>query len=584
MRRNKRNDSGYVLVLVAIASMALILVVGLALDSASWYLQASRMQRAADSAAMAASSKLPDHDLALDYAKRSLAANGIVEGPEYAVKIDLVGDSAYVTATKRKARSSLLRAVIPSISLERRSAARKSSSQPILGSPFNVLGSGGLNIPGIPQQNFWLAINGSCSPAEDGDLFTAAWDKTKGPFDTSSQLDAEHPYEYAGSSAVKTHCKYGPQTAGNPPIAGAQINPYYVDRVEAGLGDVGYSYYIDIPPPPASVGSAGTVKIALFDPSFSADGAHWLNVPEIANDDELKQEGDITSAFDPYFRLYNTHGDDDISNDTPVRTMGFYSNDHRENATASGSGMDAWQVLAVLSGNAIANGGTYRVQVGMPSLKSTIDDFASDTSDNFPRRGINTFAIGAFPSWLPSTQPGCDTRDPVNGATCPRVYARGAMSVSVVLPDSVATTTANVPLYFAELEPDTAGTPVTLYLWDPGESVEGISIVGPGDTPLTFSYKTSDGAFSGTGVTSIDTKGGGGVVDQYLTSRYKFNDRLLSIDLTVPTDWASIVSANGGDKWVKLRYVVANNARDDRTTWGISFGQSGFSPPHLVEQ
>jgi len=67
-------DGGYVALLVAVALPLFLILAGLALDVGNWYLQAERVQRAADAAALAGAVYLPTDPTAANAAATNLAA------------------------------------------------------------------------------------------------------------------------------------------------------------------------------------------------------------------------------------------------------------------------------------------------------------------------------------------------------------------------------------------------------------------------------------------------------------------------------------------------------------------------------
>ncbi len=80
-RGDTTGDEGYILMLSTLLLVPLILVAAFAIDLGSWYLQANRLQRAADAAALAGVIWQPDFGLAqaeaLDIAGRNGFTNGV---------------------------------------------------------------------------------------------------------------------------------------------------------------------------------------------------------------------------------------------------------------------------------------------------------------------------------------------------------------------------------------------------------------------------------------------------------------------------------------------------------------------------
>src|SRR6478735_914692 len=72
----RRDEDGYVLALTALVILPLMLISAMAVDFGAWYTQGSRMQKAADAAALAGVVWLPDLTEATDVAKDAAKANG----------------------------------------------------------------------------------------------------------------------------------------------------------------------------------------------------------------------------------------------------------------------------------------------------------------------------------------------------------------------------------------------------------------------------------------------------------------------------------------------------------------------------
>ena len=76
VRRVRRGDDGYVLVLTTLMLVPMLILTAFAVDLGAWYAQASKMQRAVDNAALAAVVWMPDHTKATSAAAQVLTENG----------------------------------------------------------------------------------------------------------------------------------------------------------------------------------------------------------------------------------------------------------------------------------------------------------------------------------------------------------------------------------------------------------------------------------------------------------------------------------------------------------------------------
>jgi hypothetical protein len=233
--------------------------------------------------------------------------------------------------------------------------------------------------------------------------------------------------------------------------------------------------------------------------------------------------------------------------------------------------------LTTVPGNKLTAGAHLRIQV--ETYNGLDDDRARTVA-----YGVNSFSLGAFASWKGSGITGCNS---IGDIYCPNVYGREAISVY----NSLNPGPNGKVLYpLAELDPTLSGRTFTLYLWDPGEGAESISIVGPNKTSLIpFSYTVSGGnGYAGNGVTSIDTSNSGcnpatrcpQPNNSTLSNGDKFNDRLITIKFQLPPEYTQEVTDTGND-WTYLQYKVGSSP-SDRITYGLETGDSRTAPPHLV--
>lgn len=553
MRRPGHRNSderGFVLVLVALMLVVLVLLVGFAIDLGSWYLRGSKLQRASDAAALAGASGLPSIENAEQLIAETYERNGLIDG-ENNIAIETTVTSSIVRTSARDTSvpTYFLKLILPQIGITRESQAQQGALAPILGSPFNVLGTGDLDIPGLPsRQNFWLAINNACSPKEDGDYFAAAYDKNKGPL-----LNSFVPgtYDFQSAADGKHHCPNDPNTPGAP-------------LRNSGYDPSGYSYFINVPKPPEP---NGTVQIKVYDPAFSIrndDDVDYPNYSRSLNSDSAWPLGD--SAYN----LWNTNGTpEDYSDDIAMLPGGRpFALDSEDSRAPSRQ----WWTLATIPSASIVDGGEFRLQVFARPL--------GNLPTNLPEgsyRGVNSFAIGAFPSWKSNgSVAACNSRV---DDTCPQVYGRNSISVFNHLDGLASGSTAD--FYFAEIAPTLVGVSFNVMLWDPGEGVTAIQLLAPDGTPLSFTYQSSEnGPGAASPVTVVNTSGVESPAREGVSNAYIFNDRLLTLSVTIPANYASLTKPN--DNYLRIRYTV-DDSPDDRTTWGISFPTfTKGGPPHLT--
>ncbi len=204
--------------------------------------------------------------------------------------------------------------------------------------------------------------------------------------------------------------------------------------------------------------------------------------------------------------------------------------------------------------------------------------------------GSNQFALRARVggSWSACTSmPG----QPAYSTTCPSVSGLKSMGVFVGASSGVA------DLFLSRLAPaqDYRGKRVQVLLWDPGEGARSIELLPPGSsTPMPIRYRTwfpgltapfdEDQAIgwpTPVSDTKVDVSGntpvqGGGFPRWPLHTRLsssRFNDRLLSIEMTIPDDYGLDALGNEvplpDDGWWKIRYTSDTGVVTDRTTWTV---------------
>jgi Flp pilus assembly protein TadG len=223
-----RTEHGYIAVTTALVLVPLMIFTSFAVDLGGWYARASKMQRAADSAALAGVVWMPDLTKATSVALDDAARNGFSSAGSVTVAVSAVSGNAHrlaVTITDTKVDQYFSKVVLSSKKLVRTATAEYFLPIP-LGSPTNYFGTGNLNSGTPPAENLWAAVSGYCSSKENGDLRLAGFDNA-----------------YNGSG-------YDCSVTG-----GTFANPDYQST--------GYLYSIDIPASPPS-----SVAIQVYDAQY----------------------------------------------------------------------------------------------------------------------------------------------------------------------------------------------------------------------------------------------------------------------------------------------------------------------------
>ena len=547
--------------------VVLVLFAAIGIDVAMWMVRSAQLQRTADAAALAAVVRMPRFSAAEQIAKEVAAKNKIA--PEMVTVERLPGRNREIRVTiKDDHTKSFFGKMIRNETSIKRSSRAEFVSQIELGSKLNALGTG--NLPGFAPdggpQKFWLAINGYCTPKEDGDRFASAFEGTRSA--TASTCAAP-----VGKSAMKNVEFPGDYTVTHRPA---------------------YGYTVEIPCPnvgedPCTAVRPDDVLVDAYNPFFDPSN---LNLDRNTVDGVAEYDLFGYSAVTTNFRLYNGEGETIPGNpDKPFGTCDVN--------VGCPAGTNDWLNLFTIP--TAAGYGKFRVEVST--------EFGQPNSF-----GSNVFSLIAYNASDPVARQRCI------GPTCPTLSGERSMSVYANASAAGAT-----DFYLAKLAPARyfRGKRVQVLLWDPGEGAQSIQIIRPDGTPTgtpaQLKYRTWNPGLedpngapdkvkdynrkSGftTSPHAIDVSGAVstlpvGEQPRWLVAPYlatdragtsTYNGRLLSIELTVPTNYGCAAVPGPcqeaplpDDGWWKIRYTTSGVAVSDRTTWSV---QLLGDPVHLVK-
>lgn len=565
-RARRREQRGYVVVVVALTTIVLVMMAALGIDVALVTIRSNQLQRAADAAALAGVTYSPDLPSSRIVANRALEQNG-VDLSKVAVTIEnpaATPRQLEVVVTDPDVPTIFGRLIRPSFSIARRSVAEYVGDVP-LGSAYNSVGTGDLtgHVPGSPAalQTAWLGVSGFCAAKEHGDQISSFYDGV-----------------HVQGTDVYAACDYWE----TPDPSGWAENTDYDAK--------GYLYVVKVPCPGLVVDSSQpcpnvavttqAIEIQVYDPVFdpmqsnadwridtrsgSSNGTHW-------------SPASVTTRF----RVLGADSTPTIETDNAVLADRTFGRCWLSPCPES----RAWVTLATIPAG--SRGGNYLVRVST----SPWEDHSI---------GSNQFALRAQlgGAWSACTSiPGSPGFD----AACPSVSGLKSMGVFVGASSGVA------ELFLSRLAPaqDYRGKRVQILLWDPGEGARSIEILPPASgTPMPIRYRTwfpglaapfdedrAVGWPAPVSDTQVDVSGnipaqGGGFPVWPLHTRLsssKFNDRLLSIEMTIPDDYGLDALGNevplADDGWWKIRYTSDTGVVTDRTTWTV---QLIGDPVHIV--
>lgn len=518
-RFTHKNQKGFVLPMVAICLGTLILFVGFGVDVSSWYLRASRIQRASDAAALAAAAKMPDIDAATLAAQSAASKNGFIDG-QGGIHVELtpmLPNRFKVEIVDSHVQTFFARAAIDHITLDRKSTGEFLNSVP-LGSPFSYLGTGPLATgnSAVPEQNYWLAVNGWCTSKEDGDLFLSAFDGNKGT-----------------RTSTATTC---------PGVSGS--NPdYHPD---------GYNFIVEVP-----VGG-GPAYAQIYDAAYNYGTA---GTPDAS----AAHTGEPTPSVTTTYTLWDTNFTDELADDEFLETKIFTTNDPTPKAS-----QDWWQFSPKLTNTNGSLPHKYRVQV-----QTKQGELQSWGVNSFGLRALDNGSTKACDSRITSKCPS------VYGQNAMSVFANlnpsggtAAHTVTFYLA-KVDAGYAGDPMTVSMWDP---GDPAVV-----GEIGKTISLIAPDGSkqPVYWSAVPDPGTYSGFG-NAVDVSGTGPQPGASGTrfGDSKFNDRRIDMTFQLPTTYPAMVSAAKTDWW-KIEYKLPTSSTpSDRATWSVTI--SGSDPVHLV--
>lgn len=559
-----RGERGVSIAVVSLMLLPLLAISALAVDLGGWYAKAAQVQRAADAAALAGVTYLPEGLTPATNVARDVAArNGFKHGEGGAVVnvTRVLGATNQLTVQiiqddVEQAFSSLFR---DDVSITRQATAEYVQPVP-LGSPRNYLGTGDLLDSSI-RELFWLGVTGPCGSKEQGDRIAtvsdANWTTNNNP--------------PSGSNS------FGGCSPGSP--------SYVVSNLEHDPD--GYFYAVEAPP-----GYSGSLGIEIYDAPFCREGTN--GAPENTAG-APRDRGGSTNNYPTTIRVRN--GDHIDPRETSVRrTHSLGSGSTASGGGGSGSSGSSvcgtLQTGSVSVSNSRPYGGRCSGSSNWARCWRTLDTIT--IGGDSPRlyyvqidpgttggsyQGTNQFALRLTTNGSFTACSGDPTSlTPPHNPNCPRVYGVTHMGVDASLPGTSGQT---FEFYLAEIARDHRGKTLQIDLWDAGEGAQRIEILNPRREIVDFNWWVlcQDGTFPASGSCSGETAPRGGygpfvAVDhidvsgdddpqpgRHRLSGSKYNDRTLRLQIPIGDYDAST--------WWRIRYTVGDTSTD-RTTWSAS--------------
>jgi hypothetical protein len=474
----------------------------LMVDIGSWYKQSQDLQRTADAAALAGATYLPGTPGVTNQsglgAMVTCGANPDTAMPKnaYCAALKVVLKNGYdgtglstqpdpgnsnqfdVTLVQSNVQTYFASVVMGPLTFTRQSHAL--FSQPIpLGSPQNYFGTG--DLAGFPGANgnttsgFWAAIDGTCSPTEQGDQYASAYD---GGFDLNPP---------GGGAPNLWYLPPGKCGDNSNPGFGANPNGWdakgYVYDINVPAGQTSTLWLYDPYFNPCYQQTAGTLKRMDTDLNFalyntSVAGCETGKGQITAGPGNAGFHNQAETTFNTYFTLVDPLNSTSQTFTYPTKKSNF----------AAG-----WVKVVDLPSS-----GTWQLNVATLASGTVTPDTNS--------YGQNSFAIFASKGTSGVT-PGTGTDLACNTITdpaCPQVFADQGSGLSVKMISGAATTD---DIYLAQVPSFAVGKTVDVTLWDPGDLASYIQILDSNGTPVpSFKYAvTKSNNVPASGATTVTT-------------------------------------------------------------------------------
>ncbi|HVC71462.1 MAG TPA: Tad domain-containing protein, partial [Acidimicrobiales bacterium] len=400
------DQGGFTLVFFAISIVALLGIAALVVDLGYWYLHADRIQRAADSAALAGVVYMPGNPNEATSVATSVAASNGFSGSGVVVS-PVPGELHELQVTIKDTNVPAFFAKVfgfDKISETRTSIARYQPPVP-LGSAENSFGTGDLSLGVGPPSNIWAAVNGYCTSKENGDQLLSKYDAT---YNGSTYDCPANPADPATPHAT-TNFEYNPS---------------------------GYLY--DIETPDQTQGTLTTeLTVSAYDPSFNPIGCGGGGGGETPDNNINQANPSIHTTYTLY---YNPTPLNPPTAANELSTITFGTNDM--------ASCGKWVPIGTIPAGA-ANG-TYQLQVATQAGE------ANSQGTNGYGLEVNVGPFGAF------SRCSTITSQPWYNANCPVIQGHNFLSVYAKNGSNTGT------FYLADVDSAYDGKTMEITLFDPG--------------------------------------------------------------------------------------------------------------------
>jgi hypothetical protein len=538
-----KDERGFVLAYSGLMLTVMVAMGGFAVDVGHWYLEGQRLQRSADSAALAGSVYLPGEvSTAQSIARNSLTANVDLSNIKTIKPRDGHPTQLQVALTKTVPNHFISLLGFKDITLSRQAIAEYRPYIP-MGSPSNVLGDEPSNSAAwekattvSQQNNYWLNISAAGTEKTTGDRYSS------GPCSGADGCNPSGPAPFRNVDYSVTGQTYivriNPGTTGTLALEAFDAGLAHVgDNCSDNLTNannyspLGTNLYRSGNNEPACTGdnvSGGTppnTTYELFTPELSAGGSLPVSMTGCQAKTYNGYNGQVANRVNPGAASYD-----------PTFTA-WFRKWNRFCTLYIGPGTPPGDyILRVSNGNSTVHTGLNRFALRAAMLTS------SGTVDVANTNNLSLFAKGRLV-----------------------VYAKENIG--------------EVVFYIARLQSGAAGRQLTVTLYDIGDAAGGasLSFLPPSDATVDTS---DDNIANGTPLTSfndcrytppgnynyVDTASGCRITG--ITSG-SYNGRVVSITVPIPLGYTCNDASSEGC-WTRLRLQYGSGSTQDTTSWEVA--------------
>ncbi len=554
-RLAQRGQSGFALVWMSLTLTLMLLFAGFAVDMSNWWLQAERIQIAADAGAHAGVAFLPaDLTNATSKARTETTRNGFTSGDSRNSTVT-VTQEPNPNRLRVKVTSDVPTFFLKLVGMNKVRLTREAVGEYVapvpMGSPQNKLGNDPEGTDAGTQ--LWVNINGPQTGKQQGDRF-------------QSKLCNGSPREYGCSGSASTEFSddgyfFGMEVLS--PVSGQDLSFQVFDAAWVNVGTGCTSNM------PTSTQISGGSGFTALTTKFADAATRYGSTTSYCTGDQGWGAKNVQTTF--IFREPDetpwTNTDNPIINTsvcksvtvpayTPSSSRWVY--DTLMNATTGSlnatdgtiSFAESWRRFSTFCSIPAASvrTGTYVIQVRTNATSAA----PTVASSSVTTEGSNHMAFRAgFGASGLSAVSGANVTISALGRL--PIYANGA--------------SADSQFYMARVMPYDAGRTLRINLYDMGEanSAGTLQILPPAEYASTF----SGCSFSRDDNAALNVTASTCTLNNVLASA-GYNGRLLTIDVPIPTNYTCSTSSQTGC-WIKIRANFPGaTSVTDATTWSAS--------------